>query len=199
MRARDAIITVLDFETTGVVRGWPDEPWQIGLVAVRGAEVDAATGWTSFLRVGDRPFSPSAPGAHARHRAALAAAPGLPALWPALRGRLASGPLAAHHAAVERRVLRRALPLHRLGPWIDTLKLARLAYPELPSHTLEDLAEGLGLADDARTLCPGRGPHDALYDAFACALLLAHLLRRPGWDRASVDALARAAPAPPPA
>ena len=32
MQASDAIITIIDFESTGSVDGLPDEPWQVGLV-----------------------------------------------------------------------------------------------------------------------------------------------------------------------
>ena len=39
MKAREAILTVLDFESTGAVRGWPDEPWQAGLVELSGGRV----------------------------------------------------------------------------------------------------------------------------------------------------------------
>ena len=39
-------------------------------------------------------------------------------------------------------------------------------------------------------LCPGRGPHDALYDAVACGALLLHLLRQPGWETLSAEELA---------
>lgn len=42
----------------------------------------------------------------------------------------------------------------------------------------------------SRTDCPGCVPHDALYDAVACALLLLHLLRQPGWETLSAEELA---------
>ena len=56
--ARDVEIVVVDFEGTGVVEGYPDEPWQVGMVRVRGGRVVVGEQFESLLRVGDRPFSP---------------------------------------------------------------------------------------------------------------------------------------------
>ena len=46
------------------------------------------------------------------------------------------------------------------------------------------------LAPALERLCPGRAPHDALYDAFACALLLLKLLSFPGWSSLRAEELA---------
>ncbi len=189
--AQKAILTVLDFETTGSVRGWPVEPWQIGI-----AEVDcgrlSGESFESWLRVSaDRPFNPHAPGRHARLRRELAEAPSLADLWPALADRwLLNRPLVAHNIGTERGVLRRALPLHRFGPWIDTLRLVRRYYPRLASAALDDAVAALGLQGALQAACPGRAPHDALYDATACALLLTHFLSLPGWEQVTVQGLA---------
>lgn len=81
-------------------------------------------------------------------------------------------------------------PMHRLGPWIDTLALTRYAYPSLKSKALDDVLAALGLTARAQSLCPGLAPHDALYDAVACALLLEHFLNLPGWQDVTLQALA---------
>jgi DNA polymerase III epsilon subunit-like protein len=52
------------------------------------------------------------------------------------------------------------------------------------------VAEALGIAERARALCPGRDWHDALFDAFASALILEHCLALPGWQEVSIEALA---------
>lgn len=190
-RAREAVITVLDFETTGAVRGWPVEPWQVGMVRVRGGRVVAEERREHLLRVAeDRPFNPRAPGRHARLRHELAQAPDLASLWPDLAPWVAGVPLAAHNVGTERSVLQRAAPLHRLGPWIDTLRLVRQSYPQLASAALEDVVTALQLQPRLEALCTGRAPHDALYDALACALLLEHFLALPGWEAVTVRALA---------
>jgi DNA polymerase III epsilon subunit-like protein len=195
MRALDATIVVIDFETTGVVEGYADEPWQIGMARVARGRLEVEGMYASWLRVGDRPFNLNAPGRHREVRGELAVAPTLQELWPGLRGWWLEAPMAAHNAATEKRVIAQAAPLHRPRGWIDTLKLARVAYPRLASHTLTDLLEGLGLRPEVERLCPGRTAHDALYDAVGCGVLLLHLLSMDGWRDASVQALQTAHPA----
>jgi DNA polymerase III epsilon subunit-like protein len=193
MRAREVAITVLDFETTGAVRGWPVDPWQAGMVRVRDGCASIDDRRETLLRVAaDRPFNPRAPGRHALLRNELALAPDLPALWPELEPWLVGVPLAAHNIGTERGVLERAAPLHRLGPWIDTLRLTRKAYPQLGSAALEDVMVSLRLQPRLDALLPGRAPHDALYDAMACALLLEHFLALPGWENVTIEALVEA-------
>lgn len=191
MKAREAILTVLDFESTGAVRGHADEPWQVGLVEMRHGRVTGRC-FESWLRVdADRPFNPYAPGRHAEIRHVLAAAPPLAELWPAWRPCLEHRPLAAHNVGTEKKFLRRAAPLHEFGPWIDTLKLARHVRPDLAGHALAEVCAALGLTARAREFCPGRGWHDALFDAFASALILERCLAQPGWENVSVEALSR--------
>ncbi|MBQ3810030.1 MAG: hypothetical protein II839_04340, partial [Kiritimatiellae bacterium] len=57
-------------------------------------------------------------------------------------------------------------------------------------HALEDLVPALGLLPRLLALAPGLAPHDALYDALACGLLLRHLLAQPGWADLSPAELA---------
>lgn len=188
--AREVVITVVDFETTGSVPGWPVEPWQVGLTRLRAGQVATQDSRDDLLRVAlDRPFNPLAPGRHARLRRQLAQAPELPSLWPALEPWLTGVPLAAHNIGTERTILARAAPLHRFGPWIDTLRLTRKTFPDLASAALEDVIPELGLRARLTALCPQRAPHDALYDAVACALLLEHVLALPGWERVTIQAL----------
>ncbi|MCE9613523.1 MAG: hypothetical protein K8T26_04555 [Lentisphaerae bacterium] len=192
----DITLTVVDFEGTGSVEGHPDEPWQIGLVRMREGRVVPEESFTSLLRVGDRPFSRHAPGRHGELRKEIARAPRLPDLWPTLRPWLAGRPLAAHNTATEKRYLKGAFPLHALGPWVDTLKLIRLAQPAFASHKLEDLTRSMRLQDRVCALLPNRAPHDALFDAMCSAMLLEQLLEEPGWRETTIAALAAARPAP---
>lgn len=189
-RAVDAQLVALDFETTGVVEDYPNTPWQIGLAFVDCGQVAETYRFMSLLNPGPRPFNPYAPGRHALLRDELAAAPTLAEIWPQLAPWLGGRPILAHNVATERTILAEAFPIHSFGPWIDTLALARLAYPRLASHRLDELIPALGLDRRMADLCPGLAPHDALYDAFAAALFFAHLIGQPGWHNATVADLA---------
>jgi DNA polymerase III epsilon subunit-like protein len=191
MLASQTSITVIDFEGTGSVKGYPDEPWQIGLVQIRNGSVCAESTFESLLRVGERPFNRYVPGRHAELRQEMVTAPSLQMLWPQLRPVLEGSLLAAHNAATETRYLSRAFPLHPPGPWIDTLKLIRIACPEMKSHKLDDVLSQLELTDKLEKIVPGRSAHDALYDAVGCALLLETILSLPGWETVTIDALLR--------
>jgi DNA polymerase-3 subunit epsilon len=185
---------VVDFESTGSVPGYPDQPWQIGLVPVVDGEVIPGEAWETYLHVPeDRPFNPLAPGSWRLVRDQLATAPTLATLWPELRGRVSNVPLVAHNVATEKKFFRAAWPLHRFGPWIDTLKLSRLGFKGLASYDLEQVSGAAGIHRELSGLLPGRAPHDALYDAMASALVLCHLLRQPHWQDITVSGLSRAA------
>jgi DNA polymerase-3 subunit epsilon len=108
-----------------------------------------------------------------------------------------SGPLCAHNASVEDRVLKNTWSYTRQspnfsnpqenelltswGPWLDTLSIYRRLYPNLDSYQLNALIRlfGLGekLNDLARIYCPKERIryHCALYDSLASALLLQRL------------------------
>jgi len=192
MRAVEASLTMIDFESTGVAGNSPDEPWQVGVVLFDGGKVIPEASFTSLLRIGDRPFSPHAPGRHAQQREAMVAAPALTDLWAQLRPWLTGRPLVAHNAGTEKRFLRKAFPLHRMAPWIDTLKLVRIAYPDLASHTLTDVTETMRLRERVEALAPSLAPHDALYDAMCCGVLLESLLADPTWKDVTLDRLIHA-------
>ena len=189
--ARNATITALDFETTGAVAGYPVEPWQIGVITLQNGVVAADSAWESLLRIDlSRPFNPRAPGRHALLRDRLAVSPTLTEWLPELAPRLIGRPLAAHNIGTERTILTHAAPLHAFGPWIDTLALVRHAYPALPSKSLDEVVAALGLTERVQALAPSdRAPHDALYDAIACAVLLEHFLALPGWREVPLHAL----------
>ncbi len=114
-----------------------------------------------------------------------------------------TGPFAAHHAPVERGLLRHTWPvppaspdfaaaapttsprLADWGPWLDTRRIYEHLYPSLYNYQLIELIQAFALADEltvlaARHCAPSRRrPHCALFDALAAALLLTHLAREP--------------------
>jgi len=189
-KARALTFVVLDFETTGTVCGFPIEPWQIGIVHVCQGRVQPESQFESLIRVGDRPFNPHAPGRHAMLRQELATAPAPHELLPTLLPRIHGYPLVAHNIGTERSLLTRMAPLHQLGPWIDTLTLTRYAYPDLTSKALDDVTRMLGLTERVMQLC-NRQPHDALFDAFACAVLFEFFLSLPGWENVTLSNLVK--------
>lgn len=168
--------TALDFETTGSVKGWPNEPWQLGLVKIEDGVVLPDTKWETLFHVGERPFSPRALGRYQEMRTELAKAPSPMDLWPEISARLCGTPLIAHNCATERNVLTKLAPMTTFGPWIDTLTYARARYPRLPSYALGDLVQAFGVMEEVESLCPDRTWHDALFDACACAVLAARFM-----------------------
>jgi DNA polymerase-3 subunit epsilon len=186
----DIEITVLDYESTGSLNGYTNEPWQIGMVSLKAGKVDHSSQFESLLRVdANRPFNPHAPGRHATLRDAISTAPTQQELWPQLEPRLINRPLCAHNVSTEKKFTRAAAPMHRFGPWLDTLRIARKVWPSLPSYALNDLLVSLHLKERVDALCPGKEAHDALYDAIASAMLLELLLEQPGWSTITLGEL----------
>lgn len=171
-------LIALDFETTGTVKGWPNEPWQLGFLEIddRGPVVGSQRE-TYFQVAADRPFSPRTPGRWAEIRDELAASPAFMESWPDLSGRLVGVPLVAHNASTERTILEKRAPLTRFGPWIDTFRVVRKFWPFMASFALGDLIRTFNLQSQVDALCPGRTWHDALYDACAGAVLFSHIRR----------------------
>lgn len=187
MLIRETTLTVLDFETTGSIPGFDTEPWQIGAIVLANGRVAAEQTFDSLIRVDvNRPFNAYVPGDHHRRRDEIAAADEVSKVWKNLEPWVTARPLVAHNVSVEKKFLRQMAPMHRFGPWVDTLKLARQAWPSAPSHKLEDLINGLELEARIREICPNGAPHDAFYDAVACAVLLEYLLAQPGWENLEV-------------
>lgn len=169
----DCRFTAIDFESAGAARGRTDVPVQVGLA-----------GWSAFGRHGgtfvsylaaDVPILWTARKVHGIRDEDLAGAPTLLELWPELKSRLSGAAVVAHGKGTEKRFLR-SFPGHGFGPWVDTLLLARAAWPEMPDHSLSALCDALGLSSAVQSMLPGRRWHDALYDAVASLVLLEHLV-----------------------
>ncbi|NLL83246.1 MAG: hypothetical protein GX230_03270 [Lentisphaerae bacterium] len=187
-------ITAIDFETTGSVSGWPVEPWQVGMVSLINGRVVAATATCHWIQIDpNRPFNRHAPGRHQQVREQLAVAPAFVDVWATVAPtRLLHKPLVAHNIGTERTLLRKVAPLHRHGPWIDTLTLTRHAWPELTGYSLENIIYELSLTHRLQEVSPLGQPHDAGHDACACAVLLEHLLAQPAWQGVTIATLAEA-------
>jgi DNA polymerase-3 subunit epsilon len=185
---RHCRFSAIDFESAGASRGSTDAPVQVGLATW---SMDAGHGETfvSYLRT-DQPVQWSARKIHGIGPEQLADAPALLSLWPELKSRLAGAVVVAHGKGTEKRFLR-AFPGHGFGPWIDTLLIARAAWPTLPDHSLGALCDRMELTAAVRALVPGKSWHDALFDAVASLVLLEHLIEHFGLEAHPVESLAR--------
>jgi DNA polymerase-3 subunit epsilon len=170
---RHCRFTAIDFESAGAARGMTDSPVQVGLASwsIEGGYTDP---FVSYLRT-DQAVQWSARKVHGIGPEQLADAPALLTLWPELKRRLAGSVVVAHAKGTEKRFLR-AFPGHGFGPWIDTLLLARAAWPDLADHSLGALCEHHGLTNAAKALVPEKSWHDALFDSVASLLLLEKLI-----------------------
>ncbi len=152
--------TAIDFETANADRS---SVCAVGLVMVENGQV------VGRLRQLIRPepcyFDPFNVAIHGIRASDVAGAPTFPQFWPSLWPRV-TGPLVAHNAAFDMSVLRRSL--ERCGaPYPDTdyfctMVIAKLAWPQHPTHRLDYVARALGVAFRH---------HDAEEDAHACALI----------------------------
>ena len=172
MTIGDCRFAAIDFESAGAARGRTDVPVQVGL-ATWSSSGGHGERFMSYL-ASDAPITWSARKVHGIRDEDLAGAPGLLALWPEIKRHLVGAVVVAHGKGTEKRFLR-AFPGHGFGPWVDTLLLARAAWPELPDHSLSALCEARGLSPKVAAMIPGRRWHDALYDAVASLVLLEDL------------------------
>ncbi|MDH6222699.1 DNA polymerase III epsilon subunit-like protein [Streptomyces pseudovenezuelae] len=77
--------------------------------------------------------------------------------------------ICAHHAHVDYRELHRHLPTWEPAGVLDTLRLAKATYKDLPSYTLDALIKHV---EPDLSQAPRVGRHRATYDAYATAQLL---------------------------
>jgi DNA polymerase III subunit epsilon len=183
----DVIFTAIDFESAGTAKGKTDSPVQVGL-ATWSSEEDIHELFVSFLHC-DQNITWAAQKVHGITTTDLRDAPSLLSLWPVLKKQLGRGPIVAHGHGTEKRFLR-AFPGHPFGPWIDTLQLARAAWPNEKSHSLGDLCTSLGLNDFSQH-APEKTWHDALYDSLASLALLKHLISQQNLAELPVEVLLR--------
>ena len=90
-------------------------------------------------------------------------------IWPDLRRMLTSADcVVIHYASFDLRHLRSVLALYELPPvefdYADSLEISRQLFPEMPSHSLDSMAERFGIVFQH---------HDALDDAATCAGIIA--------------------------
>ncbi|MEK9971560.1 MAG: 3'-5' exonuclease, partial [Ferrovibrio sp.] len=155
-----ATAIALDFETAS---GTPGNTCSVGLAWIRDGQVSHVA--HRLIRPHDMRFSPGFIGIHGIYPYHVEHEPEFPAIWDELLPHLEAVPLLiAHNAGFDIGVLRAALT-HYGHPWptlsyLCTVKIARAAWPEQPSYSLDSMAAHLGL--ELRH-------HAADSDAAACA------------------------------
>jgi len=159
----------IDFESAGAARGATDTPVQIGMALWSPQHGFTAT-YVSYLEA-RQPITWAAQKTHGIRPADLTDAPALISLWPEVKNFLDGRVIVAHGKGTEKKFLR-AFPGHGFGPWVDTLLLARAAWPEQGGHSLGHLCRELALTEKISALVPDRSWHDALFDAVASLCLL---------------------------
>jgi len=170
---RDIRFAGIDFESAGASRGRTDVPVQIGLAWWSVSEGHDAP-FVSYL-ASDAPITWSARKVHGIRDEDLTDAPSLLELWPTVKRYLGSSVVVAHGKGTEKRFLR-AFPGHGFSPWVDTLLLARAAWPELEDHSLSAICSSRGLTERIESMVEGRKWHDALFDTVASLVVLQDII-----------------------
>lgn len=122
-----------------------------------------------------QPISPAVSRLHGLTDADVRSSPSIQDIADDLLTWLDDATIVGHNVKVEVEIISRSLSDWRPKRAFDTLLLARLLRPGLPSYSLERLAAQFDLESNPM-LPAGRGHHSAIYDAALAALLLVELL-----------------------
>jgi len=149
----------IDFETA---TREPTSACAVGVAVVRGGRVEERASWLVQPPFNEYEFWNT--NVHGISAEDTALAPDFREIWFELQPLVAQGPLLAHNAGFDMRVLRalRAsfeLPMPAVS-YACTVTMARRAFPMLSSHKLDIVCEHCGI---------GLVHHDAASDAVACA------------------------------
>ncbi|WP_051276131.1 helicase C-terminal domain-containing protein [Desulfovirgula thermocuniculi] len=157
---------ICDVETTGL-NPQKDEIIEIALLRLENGEITGQ--FHSLVRPGG-PVPPFIRRLTGLDEPALAGAPTLQEILPAVMSFIGSSPLLGHHISFDRDFLQAALGRALPNKLFDTRELARILLPTAPSYKLSNLCRLLGIRQEA--------PHRALSDTLATASLYRLLLER---------------------
>lgn len=184
---RECEFVAIDFESAGTIKGGTDVPVQVGWAVWKPGEDRIRDTFRSYL-ASDRPITWAARDTHGISDADLEGAPVFGTLWPQVRVALEGRVVVAHGAGTEKRFLR-AFPMHRFGPWVDTVRLSRAAAPGLGGYSLEEVGAHFGVVGEVRGYCGGLDWHDALFDAVASLAVVRKLVLGRGLEDEPIDLL----------
>ncbi|MBP2299660.1 3'-5' exonuclease [Azospirillum picis] len=161
---------VFDTETTGLSPSTGDEIIQIAAVRIVGGRI--LTGETFNALVDpNRPIPPESSGFHGITDAMVAGKPTIGAVLPQFRSFVSGAVMVAHNAAFDLKFLKmkeRAAGVSFDGPVLDTMLLSRMLLGNDGDHTLDGIAERLGIAVVDR--------HTALGDSLVTAAVFLRMI-----------------------
>ncbi len=170
---RELEFCAIDFESAGTASGKTDAPVQVGMVRWS-LERGILEQWVSYIHT-ECDITWAAQKVHGISKEDLKGAPKMAMIWPHFKNMMRGRIVVAHNCGTEKRFLR-AFPAHGFGPWVDTLQLARAAWPTLLDHSLSGLCDTLDLSSKVSDLVGERSWHDALFDAVGSIVLLDRVL-----------------------
>ncbi|MGX1907639.1 3'-5' exonuclease [Streptomyces phaeochromogenes] len=184
-------LLVVDVEGNGTN---PPDLVEVAALPVRAGQPDTTAAGAWLIRP-ERPVTARAAGIHGLTNAVLADKPAWAELADQVHDFLGQDWICAHNAHVDYRELLRHLPKWEPAGVIDTLRLARATYKNLPSYSLDALIKHV--APDL-SQAPRVGRHRATYDAYATAqLLLAMAAHYETWDQVVAAAVPPGLPGAP--
>ncbi|MFG2964909.1 MULTISPECIES: exonuclease domain-containing protein [unclassified Streptomyces] len=170
-------LLVVDVEGNGTN---PPDLVEIAALPIRAGQPDTTTAGAWLIRP-QRPVTARAISIHGLSNDLLADKPTWPELADEIGEFFGTAWICAHNAHIDYRALNRHLLKWEPVGVLDTLRLAKATYPDLPSYSLDSLIEH---ACPDLSQAPRIGRHRAPYDAYATAqLLLAMADRYETWDQ----------------
>ncbi|MFF0742120.1 exonuclease domain-containing protein [Streptomyces sp. NPDC004111] len=167
---------VIDVEGNG---GNPPDLVEAAALPVRNGIPDTSAARSWLVRP-PHPVTPFAARVHGHTNASLAGCPTWKQVADKARRLLGGAWMCAHNAHVDYKVMTAHLPGWQPAGVLDTLRLSRATYPDLPKHSLDALIDHL---KPDLSQAPGQR-HRATFDAYATAqVLLAMAARYESWEQ----------------
>jgi len=175
-------LLVVDVEGNG---SNPPDVVEVAALPIRDGKPDTSTAGVWTVRP-PNPVSSFASRVHGLTNEVLSTCPRWEQVADQARGLLGNAWICVHNAHVDYGVLIRHLPDWAPAGVIDTLRLARATYKNLPSHSLDAL---INHVKPDLTHAPAQR-HRATFDAYATALLLIAMADQyDTWDRMTAVAV----------
>lgn len=180
-------LVAIDVEGSGAQDREREVILEIALVPIIDWRPDMASAYHTLInpqrRIPNRPWI--SPGLT---DTVLREAPPMASVAPELVRRVNGRYLVGHNVGVDWRLLHRRCPAAAPTGLIDTLRLARKITISV-KRDLSALAEQFSLTGEIDRLAPGSGPHRALWDTVAVALLLPCLAESTSGHPPEIDAV----------